>query len=684
MNTSKVGVVYTPERIAEYIAKTSIEKFLLEKININLPSKVSNLDKFIKNLIEKKRNDIKINNQDYQIIEFLFTVLKGITVLDPAVGEGQFLFAALKILENYFLNCKALGIINWRKLEIREYIISNNLFGVDIDNKAIETTKNRLILTLDEFKPVVKKKLSIGNIDANYKVGNALIGFIKNPKITNSEKALNFHYYDKIKKIFKTHKDLKKLQLTEIQKRANLFDLKPFHWCLEFPNIIKRGGFDIILQNPPYISNKELIPLEKAIYQEMYETPQGLMNKFGIFIERSIKLCHNLSRISYIVHNNIIRSNNYELLRKFLLENTTIEEIIDIGNNAFESITAAAIIIVLKPKPPPKEHKILIKTKKIDQNLHGRFHIISNSIHQSIFLEQENYNINLNLQYNELEIIDYIKENKDSDLGSYFKAKTCIATGNDKKFLTDYKVNDLYKKTLKGKNIGKYFINFDNLYVKYNPEELHRARDESIFLKPEKLIMKTISSNLIAAYDNKNYYPLSTCIAIISKNKSDIVVDLKYLLLLINSKLMNFYYDFVFNLGASLTTEISVNNINKLPIKVHEYYKSFDILSDIIILLNNNSELREKNKDLTTFFQDLIDFLVYTIFFYQRFQEDGLKIDFFDEISQYFEDKILTSRNEIKKLKTEIQNDKHFHVETQKIKTHPWVKTIEQYFIKKS
>ncbi|GAH26552.1 unnamed protein product, partial [marine sediment metagenome] len=74
-------------------------------------------------------------------------------------------------------------------------------------------------------------------------------------------------------------------------------------------------------------------------------------------------------------------------------------------------------------------------------------------------------------------------------------------------------MNNSFKKTLRGKNIGRFFIDFNELYINYEKKALHRARDEKIFQKPEKLIMQTIANNLTVAYDNKNYYPLSTCIA---------------------------------------------------------------------------------------------------------------------------------------------------------------------------
>ncbi|MCK4781291.1 MAG: hypothetical protein KAT57_13920, partial [Candidatus Lokiarchaeota archaeon] len=327
-----------------------------------------------------------------------------------------------------------------------------------------------------------------------------------------------------------------------------------------------------------------------------------------------------------------------------------------------------------------EDHKILIKAKFPEQKCFTPRELSIKHILQKTFLEQDNFNINLNLQNEELEIINYIKENKDCELKKYFEAKTCIATGDDEKFLADHKVNNSFKKTLRGKNIGRFFIDFNELYVNYEKKALHRARDEKIFQKPEKLIMQTIANNLTVAYDNKNYYPLSTCIAIIPKDDLDNKFSIKYLLLLMNSKLMNFYYDFVFNLGAHLTTEISVNNINRLPLNSLDNYADFSILADVMNCMNDSEINREENKDYIEFLSELINLLINEIVFFDKFQLDGLNTDLIHLISHYISNVKLHSIDQIQECIKNMQNDENIKIETNYIKKHPWVKIIEEYF----
>ncbi len=688
MNLEKEGIVYTPESLTNFIAKSTIDHFLIDKIFDKFSEKIINLDELFEKYIQGGNEsqttiEISITKHDKACFKYIFYVLKNLSVLDPSVGNGDLLIAAFKVLELYFIRLKMLKITDWSYYQIKKFIITNVLYGVDIETDAIKNTKKRLLLVLAEANDKFKDSTVLPNLEFNYKVGNALVGFIRK---SESNLSLNTNiiqcFYDEIKSVFQTHKELRKINLSEKEKEEMVFDLKPFHWFLEFPAVMSSGGFDIIIQNPPYISNRHLTPLEKAIFEERFKTPKGLMNTFGMFIERSIDLCHSSSRISNIVHKNLIRSNNYDLLRRFLLEYTTIKEIIDLGARVFDSITAEIVVIMLKPKAPSDNHKIVLKTKYPEQNIFTPEKVISKEILQNVFLQQDNYNINLNLQYEELKIINYIKNKKDCDLIKNFEAKTCIATGNDEKYLSEYNINDKYKKTLRGKNIGRYYIDFDSLYLYYNPKKLHRARNERIFLKPEKLIMQTISSNLTVAYDDQKYYPLSTCIVIIPKDAIDEEVSIKYLLLYMNSKLVNFYYDFVFNLGAHLTTEISVNNINKLPLMLPENYDVFNVISDIMVQINKNNLLRNQNNEIIKFFDKLVNFLIYEVVFTHKLKFEALNTNLGKHISQYLTEEEVYSMEDIKECILNMKNDDDINREIELIKNHHWIKTIDNYLRK--
>jgi len=194
--------------------------------------------------------------------------------------------------------------------------------------------------------------------------------------------------------------------------------------------------------------------------------------------------------------------------------------------------------------------------------------------------------------------------------------------------------------------------------------------------------MQTISSNLTVAYDNKNYYPLSTCIAIVPKDKIDRSFNIKSLLLLMNSKLMNFYYDFTFNLGAHLTTEISVNNINRLPLKMLNEHHVFIMMAESMNRMNEKVTKREENKSFIEILDDLINISIYEIMFSNKFQSDGLNTNIISRVSQYVANRNPIIVEQIKDCIKNIQDDEDINFERQCIKKHPWIKIIEDYFKK--
>ena len=107
MNLQKEGKVYTPDKITIYIAKTTIDRFLIEKINNKFSTNLLNLDTLYGRYIHKDKEgqisvDLSITEHDLEQFKFLFKVLQFLTVLDPAVGSGQFLIAAFNILEKHF------------------------------------------------------------------------------------------------------------------------------------------------------------------------------------------------------------------------------------------------------------------------------------------------------------------------------------------------------------------------------------------------------------------------------------------------------------------------------------------------------------------------------------------------------------------------------------------------------
>lgn len=185
----------------------------------------------------------------------IFEQLQQMTVLDPTCGSGAFLFAALNILEPLYQACLKRMLPEQHTRSAHRYlilktIITHNLYGVDIMEEAAEICKLRLFLKLIAQIEHVEDIVPLPDIDHNIRSGNALVGFIaSNDCATLANDALPSH----------TELDHALARTYDVDPDdANAFAAwhaqhQPFHWCIEFSPILKKGGFNVILGNPPYV-----------------------------------------------------------------------------------------------------------------------------------------------------------------------------------------------------------------------------------------------------------------------------------------------------------------------------------------------------------------------------------------------------------------------------------------------
>lgn len=224
----KDGIFYTPEYIVDYIVQNSVMKYLNEKE-----------DECLKKHQKKKNGDL-LAYQEYQ------QILQTIKVLDPACGSGAFLVRVFDVL--FEENKRVGGIIGslFDETETYKNILTNNIYGVDLNAESVEITKLSLWL-----KSAQKGK-KLNNLDNNIKCGNSLI----DDPFVAGEKA--------------------------------------FDWNVEFREIMKSGGFDVVVGNPPYF-NIQTFGVNSPDAQYIQRTYSDIrMDKSDIlfyFFGKAIQLC---------------------------------------------------------------------------------------------------------------------------------------------------------------------------------------------------------------------------------------------------------------------------------------------------------------------------------------------------------------------------------------------------------
>ena len=157
-----------------------------------------------------------------------------------------------------------------------------------------------------------------------------------------------------------------------------------------------------------------------------------------------------------------------------------------------------------------------------------------------------------------------------------------------------------YYRLLDGRNISKYYINWSGVYLDYNIDRIHSCKTRTIFEADEKLLFRRVSSSLIFAYDNQQFYALNTIVVVTQKNHAN--VSLKYLLALLNSKLLNFIYVSEYKSTKKVFSEIQARSVGELPIKLisPEEQSIFIAIVDRIINEkkgNNDTSMGEREID---------------------------------------------------------------------------------------
>lgn len=408
-------------------------------------------------------------------------------------------------------------------------------------------------------------------------------------------------------------KDLQKL------KSKPELPLQFFDWKLDFPEVMNEQvttnvGFDIVIGNPPYVNIEKISKVDKEAFIKMYGEKGSLGKRYDlyqIFILLSLRICSPNGINTFILPNTFLMGNSYLLLRRKMVTSAQIQSIIDLPQKVFENVTVDTVIYKLKLGSTAslinkiQIHKLDSKSKivKISSSDWDDEFIIN----QNILNEENEYKINVHTNpikdsiYNRLFINSKpIGEITESSQGIIIYKTKEDAEQNK---YTDTKFRIGWKKLLRGTNIGYYENKWAGEYLNYGTW-LWSSRQEKFFNRPKILLQalrnKSLKRRLVATYDDENYYNAHNLANIISKEKSGF--DLKYILAIFNSKLINFWYREHFP-----NVNINPNDFRKIPIAIFNNQNLFVELVDRILI-------NKAKKNDTTALEQEIDNLVYKLY----------------------------------------------------------------------
>jgi type I restriction-modification system DNA methylase subunit len=451
------GIYYTPKIITDFIVRETVGRYLEE--NAGYADKLHN-----------------------------------IKILDPACGSGSFLIRAYDELLKYHareLNKPLEKLDQWERLPI----LTNSIFGVDLDKQAVEITRlNLLLRSLAHREP-------LPFLGDNIKQGNSLI---------SGDEELEKYF------------------------GAGWQNQHPFNWQDEFTGIMSKGGFDIVIGNPPYI-RQEQISEYKPLWQKDFECYDGAADIYVYFFERGLQLLKEGGLLAYITPNKYFRSGYGQKLREYLSTKTTILQIIDFGDApVFEAITYPSIVVLRKSKPPEK-NQTKIFTWNPNQPL-SNFSVLvksDNSLIAQKQLAKDGWQLESKAA---LDLLEKLRS-KGKPLGEYIKGRFYygIKTGLNEAFVIDQKTRDqliaehkssadLIKPFLRGRDVKRWNIDFAEQYLiriessenKKHPWSGKGVKEtESIFASLYPAIYKWFTGfqkGLIDRDDQgKSYWELRSC-----------------------------------------------------------------------------------------------------------------------------------------------------------------------------
>jgi type I restriction-modification system DNA methylase subunit len=256
------GIYYTPQWVVDYIVGQTVGRFIQE---------------------HKNRPD----------------AIAEMKVLDMACGSGSFLIRAYDALLRWEAELAGMPVAQLTQ-EYRMPVLRRNIFGVDLDQQAVEIARLNLLL-----RALAAREL-LPPLRDNVRRGNSLVS-------------------------------------------AGEPEKHPLDWEREFPEIMGHGGFDVVIGNPPYVRIQTLPRDEADYYRRNYESAFGSFDIYVMFIERGLGLLKPGGRLGFITSGKFLKAEYGKKLQQHIRREATVEEIVDLSaQEVFADATTYPVMLVLR------------------------------------------------------------------------------------------------------------------------------------------------------------------------------------------------------------------------------------------------------------------------------------------------------------------------------------------------
>jgi type I restriction-modification system DNA methylase subunit len=543
----KKGVYYTPPHLVEYVVRATLGE-LLKKCKS--PEEVSK-----------------------------------IRVLDPACGSGSFLIKAFDLIKEWYdeynkrliAKGNSLDVHFQTIIDVNRKILTENLFGVDIDLQAAEIASVNLML-----KAIRRGERLPKIMNQNIKVGNSLVNGLEEEFDGLSDQAKQ--------------------------------GLRPFKWEEKFPQVFTAVGFDVVMGNPPYFKVRKTNPIRISPSFDSIRT--GPVNAAMMFIDRAIKLTKPGGYVGLVLPKMLTYTKGWKGSRREVF-NTRVRSVIDC-QEAFEGVLLEQVLLTLDETEVDENHTYRVGEAKGASIIISSIQISQNMAKQEDFIFLEPSEIAHEIRRKMLSETVQLGTICDVILGQGIQSFPCW---REKAQQGDLKI-------LRGNDVQMWRIR-GCLYFSPDAPEMQRFKDQIVQLSVPHIVAQRIIAHirypkphiiLMAAYDTSGAFAFNTVVNILVTKPN---YDYRYILGLLNSKLFSYYaYKFIYN-NAIRSMDFYKDYAGRLPVKplsTNAQKEIIKVVESIIAHFNRTNRKRPEYRRYLT--EMVVDHRLFNAYYSQLAPSD--------------------------------------------------------------
>ncbi len=491
-----------------------------------------------------------------------------VKILDPACGCGNFLLMAYDVLQQKFASARSVLIKkypaeDWSDAGIHRHILKYNLWGADIDPIASDLAAISL-----------------------YFKGNVFD--VDRPNIIT---------YDSLKRPEDGY--------------ANQ-DIQNF-WF---------SKYNFVIGNPPYLSFglRGAASLNSGyrdyLRREYSASAQYKLSYYVLFVQRGLEMLSNEGKLGYIIPDSFLLGRYYSKIRQYILDHASIDVIAHITTDIFRNAATGYLTIT-------------ILTKQADQVVRNNNKLSIYRLHsgqsfdkaqpcceygQAYFLSFPFNRFRIFFEIRTKELIDRL-DGMSQPLKEFASGHTGIRSMSRQQYIvsTEKQGSNWHRGLVSGSQVHRYGLTYEGHWLNIDSRLLYKGGWRKDIVERRKILVRQTGFTLVACIDSQGYYHLNNIHSFVLTTDK---ITLDYLLILLNSRLMSFYYHIVsMEYGRSMA-QTDIETIELLPVVFNEHLNNIapgivNTMENLVCAKLGGDSFAEKKSRA---FDDFINQMVYRVY----------------------------------------------------------------------